>query len=83
MKEVQLSELFLFGIRKMKQGRTEEELLGLIQHTTPDGMLIDEPVMSMEIAQQLFRTDISPAETELFDNWKQLRNEYVNSCKEA
>jgi hypothetical protein len=70
MQEIRLSEIWLFGTRKINQTWTHEDALECAMHTHPDGRYMDEPTMNEIEAEELLRTGIFP------DNvWERLRGQ--------
>ena len=60
MAQVELSQIWLFGTRKVLESYTYEEALDMARHTHPNGQLMKEPTMVDDDAAELLRTGKFP-----------------------
>ena len=56
----QLSQVWLFGTRRLKAEWNREDAIKECQHTHPDGRLLDEPAMTEEEAEWMLDHDRFP-----------------------
>ena len=71
IREVKISQVWLFGTRRIKAEWNREDAIKECQYTHPDGRLMDDPLMTEEEAAWMLDNDRFPD-----DVYKRLEKEY-------